>query len=490
MGMQERKRVIVLGAGPAGLGAAYYLSQAGYQVSIIERANCVGGASASFKIKDYIVDYGPHAFHIKKEEIVALVKGLIGDDCHKVRRRSRLILDGKNLEYPLNIKEALLKINPLLSFKIFIDYMSVRIRRVFAKNREFQTFQDWGIDAFGHTLYRLAFGNYSEKMWGVPGFKLSRKLAQQKLLRLNLLKIILKVLGIGDSTLEGGVKEYYDLYPRFGIGTLFEKMQEEILRAENNSIFLNTKIKHISAEGSTLKNICFERNGQEINKEFDYLVSSIPLKYLCEYISINQKDDRLKDLSKQLKYRDIRIIYVVLDKDYFSDVHWFYLLDSCFRFNRLSEQKNLNAESSPPGKTVISLDIACNCGDETWNMPEEEFFRLALNDLKRLGIEESHTIDYFSLKARDIYPVYDLNFDKKLNHILGIIEKYPNLYSLGRQGLFLNNDIHDSIEMGKLCSEFISQGKNSKEWYGYMKNFIHERLEGSASEQGLSDKTS
>lgn len=477
MKAQEKKTVVILGAGPAGLGAAYYLSRRGYEVCVIDRAHYLGGASASFRIKEYIVDYGPHAFHIKKGEVVKLVTDLLGDKFNKVKRNSRLILDGKNLQYPLNIKEALMKISPLLSLRILIDYLGIRFKNIFydKKNR---TFQDWGVTAFGNTLYRLAFGSYTEKMWGVSGANLSCKLAQQKLLKLDLLKIILKILGLTDTTFEGGITDYYDLYPCFGIGTVFEKIQEKITECPINKIFLDAKITSINAEKGSLKCIDFEHRGEKITKEFDYLISTIPLKYLCEYISVLGNNAGLKDISRQLKYRDIRIIYIVLDKDYFSNAHWIYLLDPHFKFNRLSEQKNLNKESSPPGKTVISLDIACSYGDKIWDMSENDFFQLALDDLIHLGVEKRHILDYFSLSLRDVYPVYDLDFDTKFHNILSVIQQYSNLYSIGRQGLFLNNDIYDSIEMGKLCSEFVSEGKNSKLWYEYIVNFIHKRLEG------------
>lgn len=474
--MAVKKRVVILGAGPAGLGAAHYLAQRGYNVAVIDRAHYLGGASASFRIKDYIVDYGPHAFHIKKNEIVDMVVNLIGDKFNKVKRNSRLILDGKNLQYPLNIKEALLKINPLCSLKILTDYIYARIKNLVCKKTA-RTFQDWGINAFGDTLYRLAFGNYSEKMWGLSGEQLSCKLAQQKLLKLNLSKIIFRLLGIGDVTFEGGVTEYYDLYPRFGIGTIFEKMGDEVLRRPANKIYLDAKILNVNVDGGKSVKVFFEFNGSKVTLEFDFLISTIPLKYLCEYLSASKKEN-LGEGSKRLQYRDIRIIYVVLDKDYYSNVHWIYLLDEHYNFNRLSEQKNLNKESSPEGRTVISLDIACTYNDEVWNLNEEDFFELALGDLTHLKIERSHILDYFSLKLRDVYPVYTLNFEKDLQSVFQAIMKYPNIYSTGRQGLFLNNDIHDSIEMGQLCSKFIISNKNSDEWYPFISEHVRKSLEG------------
>lgn len=476
--MSDKKRVVILGAGPAGLGAGYYLASKGYAVSIIDRAHYVGGASASFKIKDYIVDYGPHAFHIKQKKIVKMVKDLIGDDYVEVKRNTRLILDGKNLQYPLNIKEALLKISPVLSLNIIVDYFLTKIKSIrHNDNRHVKTFEEWGINAFGNTLYRLAFGNYSEKMWGLSGRQLSAKLAQQKLLKLNLWKLILNLIGIVDTTYEGGVTEYYDMYPRFGIGTIFNKMAEMILKDSRNEIYLDSQIMRISNHSGLAKSVQFLHSGEKKMVDFDYLISTIPLKYLTEYL-LEPEEKRSIELAKQLKYRDIRIIYVVMDKDYYSDVHWIYLLDQHFRFNRLSEQKNLNKESSPSGKTVISLDISCNCNDGVWNMTDEELFKLALHDLSYMGIEKSHILDYFTLKIKDVYPIYDFEFEKKFNELIDVLSKYRNVYSTGRQGLFLNNDIHDSIEMGMLASDFVSKDEKSNQWHGYINKYIKEKLEG------------
>ncbi len=476
--MVDKKRVVVLGAGPAGLGAAYHLSNNGYTVAVIDRAHYIGGASASFKIKDYIVDYGPHAFHIKKKEIVKMVEDLLGEDYIEVKRKSRLILDGKNLQYPLNIKEALLNISPLLSINIISDYFCAKIKNIrHNDNHHVKTFEDWGINAFGKTLYRLAFGDYSEKMWGLSGKQLSDKLAQQKLLKLNLWKLILKVLGIGDATFEGGVTEYYDMYPRYGIGTIFDKMVGNILKNNNNKLYLDSQILKINSHDKLANSIQFLYSGEKKEIVFDYLISTIPLKYLAEYLL--EPDEGIQvSLAKQLNYRDIRIIYIVLDKDYYSDVHWIYLLDPNFKFNRLSEQKNLNKESSPPGKTVISMDISCNCNDGLWNMSDEELFKLALNDLSYMGINESHILDYFTLKLKDVYPVYDLGFEEKIKKLINILSQYHNVYSTGRQGLFLNNDIHDSIEMGMQAGEFIMEGKESARWYDNINRYIKERLEG------------
>ena len=478
MSNNTKGKVAILGAGPAGLGAAYYLFKKGYQVCIIDRAHYVGGASASFKIKDYIVDYGPHAFHVKSKDIVDMVIGLIGDDYNKVKRKSRLILDGKNLQYPMDIKEALFKVNPFLSARIIFDYAKANLKKVFNGDGQCRTFQDWGQLEFGDTLYRLAFGNYSEKMWGVSGTQLSYKLAQQKLLKLDLLKIVMKILGFADATFEGGVTTYYDLYPRFGMGTLFDKMLSEILREGGNSIYLDSKITSIQcAKTKKLENLVFTHKGKKNTVAFDYLISTIPLHYLGEYLDTPQRDELMR-ITKEFKYRDIRVSYVVLDKDYFSDIHWIYLLDEHFKFNRVSEQKNLNKESSPPGKTVISLDISCNAGDSLWGMNEDEFFKLALADLEYFGIRRNHVIDYFSLKLQDVYPVYDLDFDSKLQATLKIIEEHANIYSIGRQGLFLNNDINDSIEMGRFCCDFIVENKDSKQWYDFIKKYIHRSLEG------------
>jgi protoporphyrinogen oxidase len=218
-------------------------------------------------------------------------------------------------------------------------------------------------------------------------------------------------------------------------------------------------------------------SGRNETIDADYVISSIPLKYLAAYL-LHDNSNMVRDIGNALKYRDIRVIYIILDKEYYSNVHWFYLLDPHFKFNRMSEQKNLNQESSPPGRTVISLDISCQRGDHLWNMPDEQLFQLALDDLRHMGIEKSHILDYFSLKLEDVYPIYSLGFGKDFNNCIQALKRFRNVFSTGRQGLFLNNDIHDSMEMGILAGTFIRSGRESCEWYAYISKYIRERLQG------------
>lgn len=476
---EGKRRVAILGAGPAGLAAAYYLSEQGFLVDILDRVDYVGGGSASFRIKDYIVDYGPHAFHVKNKTeinryIMDLTHRLLGDDRVEVERVTRVILDGKNMAYPLEIREALTKVKPLLSLKILVDYLLKHLD--INNHRPARSFQQWGVSAFGKSLYKLAFGSYSEKMWGLSGDLLSNRLAQQKLLKLDLSKLILNMIGFGDRTYESGVSAYFDLYPRFGMGTLFEKITQEI-REKGGKFYFNVQIEEFFATQDNLRSLSFKQ-GSEIKKiDFDFMISTIPLHFLAKFLA-PLGDFNLLSLSGNLKYRDIRVIYMVLDREFYSNVHWFYLLDGHFKFNRLSEQKNLNKESSPAGKTVISLDIACNYDDEIWNMSEANLYRLALQDLKHFNLTEDHIMDYFTLRLRDIYPIYTLDFDIYVRKILEIIRRYSNLFSAGRQGLFLNNDIHDSMEMGIMASKYIENGKRSADWYSDIIHYIEERLEG------------
>jgi protoporphyrinogen oxidase len=230
-------------------------------------------------------------------------------------------------------------------------------------------------------------------------------------------------------------------------------------------------------DGNTPRKVYYSHRDADREFEFDYLISSIPLKYTAEYLD-PAGHRGIGGLSQELKYRDIRVIYVILDKDYHSDIHWFYLLDPHFKFNRMSEQKNLNKESSPEGKTVISLDISCSCGDDVWNMGEEEFFELAVRDLSYLGIRREHITDHFSLKLKDVYPVYSIGFDSTLRRLISNLSDYKNVYSTGRQGLFLNNDIHDSLEMGILAARSALEGKESAQWYSEIDKYIVHKLEG------------
>jgi len=472
------ENIIILGAGAAGLSAGYFLSEFGYNVILLEKNERIGGLSATIKVKDYLLDYGPHSYHLKDSNITDLFNDLVGEESNYVTRKARMLIDGKNLQFPLGVKEALFRLNPILSTKIILSFLYSKVFRNGLD--ENNSFKDAGIKNFGKVLYKIAFGDYSEKMWGLAGSELSAKLAKQKLQTLNFKKLILSTLGLLNKKetdyLGLNTNIVYDAYPKKGMGVFWDKLADRI-RKNNGKVILSTKINKLNIKNNKVYSIEILNGKNKENIECDKIVSTIPLNNLSNYIQY-ERFSQLNENCDKLEYRDMIFVYLVLDKDYFSNAHWIYLLDSKFISNRLSEQKNLSKESCPEGLTVLAVDISCNKGDYLWNANDSFIISLAMQDLNNLGIHPRRIIDAFVLKRDNVYPIYCKGFENNIKSGIDMLSKIENLYSIGRQGLFLNNDMHDSMEMGYMVAMSIKNEIKSSQWYEIAQQYVEERLEG------------
>src|SRR5207302_8263822 len=217
-------KIVVIGAGPAGMSAAWRLSQLGYPVTVLERDSAVGGMGKTIKVGDYFVDYGPHTFHIRETEesraIHEAIKPFFGDDPLILTRGTRVLLRGKEYVYPLEMLQVLTGVSPLLSFRIVFAYLAASLKSALSPPKKEHSFEEWGVRNLGRTLYDLCFGIYSERVWGLPTSQISSKQAQ-RVAKLSLKSIILRTLGI-----KADPAAYFThyMYPRAGISELFENM--------------------------------------------------------------------------------------------------------------------------------------------------------------------------------------------------------------------------------------------------------------------------
>jgi protoporphyrinogen oxidase len=163
-----------------------------------------------------------------------------------------------------------------------------------------------------------------------------------------------------------------------------------------------------------------------------------------------------------------------------TDFQWVYLLDNHFAFNRLTEQKNMSPDMLPENKTALSLEICCNENDALWKTDDDSLCEMAQKELARLNLlNGAKTSDCFVMRLKNAYPIYDLDFDKKVGSVISGLSSTTNLISVGRNGLFLNNDIHDSMEMGLMAADLLlSDNWSSQEWYGQMQEYIQRKIEG------------
>ena len=160
----------------------------------------------------------------------------------------------------------------------------------------------------------------------------------------------------------------------------------------------------------------------------------------------------------KLRYRSLKLIYIALKRAQLTDYHWVYLLDEHFRVNRMSEQKNVSTEMVPTDRTVLCIELSCWRDEPLWNASDEEIYRIALNDLMKMGygVTESEVEDYYVTDIPTAYPVYELNFEDHLIPALEGVHAVPNLLTLGRHGLFLNNSMDDNVLLGMKVADHIA----------------------------------
>jgi protoporphyrinogen oxidase len=472
-------RIVVLGAGPAGMSAAWRLSELGRPVTVLEKDGAVGGMGKTITVGKYAVDYGPHTFHIRETDesraIHEAIRPFFGEDPLILTRGTRVLLRGKEYIYPLEMLQVLTGVSPLLSARIVFDYLIATVKSALAPPRKEHSFEEWGVRNLGRTLYDLCFGLYSARVWGLPTSQISSKQAQ-RVAKLNLKNIILRTLGIKADPATYFTKY---MYPRKGISVLYEQMASEV-KKHGNQVLLEAPVVRLERDGDRIARVVYQRNGREEILECAGVLSTLPLPQLVGMIEPPLPPAIAAHASK-LRYRSLKLIYIALKRPQLTDYHWVYLLDEHFRVNRMSEQKNVSAEMVPGDRTILCIELSCWRDEPVWQASDEEIYRIALKDLLKMGygVREDEVEDFYIADIATAYPVYELNFEDHLIPVLEGVHAVTNVLTLGRHGLFLNNSMDDNVLLGmKVADRVANGGFDSRAWLTEMLAYMNLRFEG------------
>ncbi len=444
------KRLVVLGGGPSGLAAAHYAQELGYAVTLVERHPWIGGKGASRRSDGYVLDFGPHAYHPRTRTITQLIESHAGSDYLLGPVRMELVLAGRSLQYPFRLLEGLRKLPPGLSARIVTGFLAARARRLFG-DPPTQSFRAWGEGQFGPALYRLCFGDYTERVWGVPADELSVELARRKLPRLSIRALLREIL-FGRSTIHAHLFGNEFGYHRLGIGRVFEAIAAGI-EERGGRVLRGQEVTSLRL-GSEGRIAAVGLSGPDGLSELpcDVVVSTIPLTRLEELLP--GTGGAAVPPGEKLEFRSIVLAYAALRRARFSKAHWTYLVDGRFHFQRISEQKNLSAACCPPGTTMLTLETSeLSCPES-----EVELRRHVEEDLGFFGVrsDEIGNLERFALA--DAYPIYRSGYSVALARVLERLGTIGNLVSTGRQGLFLDIDMHDAMVLGRLGVDALGPG--------------------------------
>jgi protoporphyrinogen oxidase len=443
--------VVVLGAGLAGLAAAWELARGGARVTVLERERRVGGMAASWKRGPYWLDYGPHRFHSRDPELVAHLYEVLGGEVVVRQRRSRIHLRGRYFDYPLRLSNVLNNLPPGLLARAACDYLAARCAERLKPTPD-EHFEGWVKKRFGRTLYELFFRPYTEKAWGMPCNQISSDWASQRIAQASLWDTLVKTLRPPrDGEVRSLASEFH--YPaRGGIGQIARKYAEGIKNL-GGEILLDTALEAIEVRGGRARRVLGSTDGEPVVLECDQVVNTIPWTTLLRslrFLDGPALGAEASDATERLHTIGIVFVYLEVERASVMPDHWVYLPSSELAVHRVSEFKNFSDAAAPGDRTALCCEITCREGDERWRLEPREAEVLARSDLVAAGLLEPGEGRLLDLaRLRHAYPVYDLGYRERLQALRRETRRVANLITTGRQGLFRYNNMDHSMAMGR-----------------------------------------
>lgn len=454
------KTAVILGAGVSGLYAATKFLEKGIDVHIIEKDDHAGGLSSTIIKEGCPMEYGPHTFHTVFNDMLDEFKHYVGKDFVMNRLDRQLSFGGKFYKYPPTFVDILKQTSPLVILKCFFSFSYSLMKRKLKLGSE-KNAEEWLINNYGKELYKIYFKDYTEKVWGIPPNKLSTIFVSQRIPKISIRQILLEQFKKGIINMRKGDHIYaphvsHIYYSKQGSGKLPNELLKSILK-KGAKIYYNSDITSISSSKNKARSINFVSDNNKITLKFDYMVSTVPLFDLLQYISPSAPDKVIR-ASKQLHYRKIDVVAFHLKKDRVINPQWVYYRDRSF--NRLSEPKNYGLHM-PKGTTVIYLELSGNQAST-----KEAITKKLIEELESEGlVKKEEIINSFFLSTEFGYPIYNIGFEKRLAVIKQYLGNYNNLYSIGRQGLFKYIDMDICMKMAQLTVNHMCSNDAKKDVY-------------------------
>jgi protoporphyrinogen oxidase len=450
----DDRAAVVMGAGPGGLATGYWLAKHGVPVTVLERAPVVGGLARTVQRDGFRFDLGGHRWFSKVDEVNDFYKEVIADETIWVRRVSRIYFDGKYIDYPLAIGNALSAIGPALAAKAVLDYGRVALERK-RNPKPIVSMEDAYIDQYGETLYKLFFERYSEKVWGRPCSEMSGDWVSQRTKGMSLLTAVKDALIPSNGAVQSLIESF--MYPRYGYGRLSERMAEGI-EAAGNDVRLGAGVSKVLRQGQHITGVGIgHENGLDEIVEGSHFVSSIPLTVLCKIMEPAAPAEVIA-AADALTFRNVITVNLMLDRQQVTPDTWLYVHDRSIKFGRLHEPKNWSVDMVPDqSKTSIVAEYFCSFGDEIWNMSGDGLVELTAKHLSDdLGfINRNEVLGGFAVRCPRAYPSYTSGYEEPLEILKSFVNSFDNLQIIGRYGTFRYNNADHSVETGLLAAKNI-----------------------------------
>jgi protoporphyrinogen oxidase len=451
--------VAIIGAGPAGLTAAYVLSKNSVDVTVLEADPVyVGGISRTATYKGFHFDIGGHRFFSKSKAVEDLWTEILPNDMLERPRSSRIFYGGKFFAYPLKPFEALIKLGIVRSTLCILSWLKARLFPV----RNPRNFEDWVSNQFGKRLFNTFFKSYTEKVWGMSCKEISADWAAQRIKGLSLGSAIKNALFPQRQSKNRAnvIKTLINSfrYPRKGPGMMWEACAEKI-KARGGKIEMASKVCGCAYdEVRSTWNLQFkDRQGNLQALAAEHVISSAPMRELVHGLN-PPVSERAKRAADSLKYRDFLTVMLILKERHTFDDNWIYIHDPSVKVGRVQNFRSWSPEMVPdPDKACYGLEYFCFEGDGLWDSHDEDLIELAQRELMKIGLaQEGDVMDGCVVRQKKAYPVYDDDYARHVATIRQELEdRYPNLHLVGRNGMHKYNNQDHAMMTAMLCVENI-----------------------------------
>ncbi len=446
--LKNGDHVLVVGAGPAGLTAAYLLSKRGHRVTVLEADELVGGISRTAQYNGYRFDIGGHRFFTKIEPVQSLWEEILGPEFISVPRLSRIHYNGRYFDYPLKAANALSGLGLWNALRIMGSYLHARLYPTPVE----ENFEQWVTNRFGRRLYEIFFKTYTEKVWGIPCTEIRAEWAAQRIQGLSLARAIASAAALNrrSTKIKSLINEFR--YPRLGPGQMWESCRDRV-RAMGNEVLMRHAVTAIEHEADPVTGVRQVRAVRAATPEgerripADHILSTMPVRTLVRALA-PAPPAQIREAAAGLRYRDFIVVALILDRENLFPDNWIYIHTPGVKVGRIQNFNNWSRAMVPDaGRTCLGMEYFCFEGDGLWESPDADLIGQAARELEELGLARAaDVVDGTVIRMPKAYPIYDSVYRDCLDRVRTFIDAIPNLHTVGRNGMHkYNNQDHSML---------------------------------------------
>ena len=465
--------LVVIGAGPAGLGGAFQLARRGcFDVTAIEREGMVGGNAGSFEVAGLRVDFGSHRLHPScAPEIMADIRSMLGEDLLDRPRHGRIRIQGRWVHFPLKPVDLVTHLPPSFGAGVIGD----SLRKMIRGGNPPETFEGVLEHGLGRTICQNFYLPYARKIWGLPPVELDAEQARRRVSAGSLGKMVRKVLNAVPGLKKPGAGRFF--YPRKGFGAISEAYYAAAVKA-GARVMLGTQLTGIELAGEAGVRVTVKSAQGEETLAARQVLSTIPLSLLARLIRPAAPPAVLQ-AAGSLRFRSMILIYLVLEAEQFTEFDAHYFPDANIGITRLSEPKNYGL-AKLPGRTVLCAELPCFQTDPVWSATDSELGRLMMDALTASGIPvRAKVLEVSSRRLPQAYPLYTREYREQFDRIDGWLNGLDGILTFGRQGLFAHDNTHHALAMAYAVNECLDDAGslNRARWQEHRRAFQHHVVE-------------